>query len=283
MDPETIHHEIKHAKTFKVLENHPEFKTEWNQLAVNGEGTSLYASALERIFSWIKTRNPKAPVEQARLEEQGFVSSYAQLNLLEDIAEIGELAETSPEFSRIELWTQNPDRYSKIISKFKLAEKYGLISSGFLEYVALSQKYREADPEGKISDENKADHFLEESRQFLEKYPFSSYSLPLRLARGNILVAKAHILVARAQNSRENIYEAITEYKLGLTAGYKTPEDYPAILRRLRSIHETITLDAFCSRVYKEAELEFWTRYHAHDLTLPNKGVNDLLEWYGEL
>lgn len=52
--PSTVHHEVKHAKTFDVLEENPQFRERWEALAKDEKGNSLYFNPAEQVCSRFK-------------------------------------------------------------------------------------------------------------------------------------------------------------------------------------------------------------------------------------
>ncbi len=120
----TVRHEIKHAKTKQIAKNHPEFVSRWEALASNEQGQSLYGSLLENILGrlyWLENFTPPTRFSAQENEKKGFVSNYARTDVLEDIAELGTLAEENP--LAFEGWLSPEGGNALIARKVALAQE----------------------------------------------------------------------------------------------------------------------------------------------------------------
>src|SRR3989344_9144141 len=168
----TISHEIKHAKTFDIIKNNPDFIKNWKELSNDGSGNSLYLNNKEQLQVYMGL---EYLVDEDRIKEEenrniGFVTNYARTNVYEDIAELGELAETN--VTKFIEWFgyQYEPKNEKIIAKVKLAQENGIIPKEFSEYVHLESILDDAD----VGDESnwngkKAEEFFDLSEEFLKE------------------------------------------------------------------------------------------------------------------
>lgn len=262
-----LHHEIKHAKTFEIIEKHPEFIEKWKALAFDENGNSQYLNRLEQVCSKAKILN-KLVMEKYSDSEQnikfGFVTNYARTNLYEDVAEVCELAERP--FGDELKKNQNPI----IAAKIKLAEEYALIPREFSEYVALKELFEDAISSfGFHTNLEESQSFIEKSEQFLRNHPNSVYEISIRSNRGKIF-------------EKESPELAIKEWKQGLTAQFKEHLDYAIILKYIAQAYSKLNAPEK-SQLYDNAYQEFHRRLKNNDVHISKRGVNDFLQSHGEL
>ncbi|VVB78853.1 Uncharacterised protein [uncultured archaeon] len=326
----TLTHEIKHAKTFDIIRDHPEFLDKWKALAKDENGNSLYrgdvVTACKRVRGLEKLfRDLPRPVNY---EKSGFVSNYARSNVYEDIAETCEMAELDPCIETY-LFGVSPNPHNnaipkneKVVAKIKLAEEYGLIPPGFMEYSELKRLFPKA--LGAVengSGTKTAEEFLEKSRAFLDKHPNSVYECELRVNRGYLLESKtvaqacsknkqlewAHKyresvrgspsttleecnnarnkekeILKQNRNLTDHLDIAVFEYEKALKAGFKQGMDYSNALCALQRCYEILG-DEKKAKTIQDATYEYSRRVNNSDLRLFATGVNDYLESNGSL
>ncbi|MBS3094431.1 hypothetical protein J4474_02090 [Candidatus Pacearchaeota archaeon] len=278
----TITHEIKHAKTFEIMEKNPEFLEEWKKLAIDKNGKSFYLTEREQIFSKTKglsrlvDENKKDLTENQKL---GFVSNYARTNVLEDIAELTGAAQENPNEFMDWLFGDGKDQNEIIKKKVELAKKQALIPPEFSEMVYLENEIKKITwPEGYVSGD--PTKFMKESEEFLKKYQESIYS-------GSVLRARARILEEKAmgkldKEGREEFFQiALDEYKKVLKTKFKGCIYYPMSLGQIREIYQIELSDPKKSEIFQEAYEEYHKRLNNGNPNLTTFGVNDFLEARG--
>ena len=294
VDPSLIHHEIKHAKEHQISKNNPEFKKQWKALTYDSQGESLYLSLSEQLCNRIiglqsvvdknKTRNDSAN------RDFGFITSYARTNFYEDVAEIGTFAEDMPvsDYRYDVLYEQ---RNPRILAKVKLAEEYGIVPKGFLDYVWLRNledsmvKIGNYPSWGLIPDATV--DYLMESERFLEHYPDSVYEAKIRSVRGDIM--SHFVKYGEYGGLMFTADEALAEYKQGLTATYKDPWSYEqSMIGATRIVYANYIRsegDAMCAT---RETYRIWGKAHAiftRDFRkcISRCDVNDYLRQHGLL
>ena len=322
----TVSHEIKHQKTYEVIREHPEFLEKWDKLARDENGKSLYigdfATYCEKIRIIGKLFRDDNIIDYEKL---GFVSDYARSNIYEDIAETCERAEINPHDLESFLFGIKPNphndkipRNEKIVAKIKLAEEYSMIPSGFMEFHELYTTYQDAYASLENGVETKkAETYLRNSTDFLNKHPNSVYECELRRKRGELLesrtlfeaCSKSHELdsihkmkirsvqstlseledmqkeetrLFRAQKAdfRNYLGAAISEYERSLSSGFKDRFNYMTVLSDLKRCYEMLG-DEKTAKLYDDAINEYGNRYNNSDVKLASKGINDYLEGRG--
>ncbi|HLC66183.1 MAG TPA: hypothetical protein VJK52_00930 [Candidatus Nanoarchaeia archaeon] len=220
-NPETVHHEIKHAKAYALLRTRPEFHVRWRSLTESIAGKDGYDSLAWRICARTKGLQyllrpqvrireiPPSLVWAEGYEIDGFVSDYARTNIHEDIAELGEQAEW------LKLSLRYPDigRQSPAITdKFSLAEEYGLIPPGFSKFKEIQDIYfcMFDGPRGQLLRAN-AVEFLTASEEFLALYPKTRYEGELLAAQGMVLQQ-----LASGDNERQMLESAVARFETAL-------------------------------------------------------------------
>ncbi|MDO8555881.1 MAG: hypothetical protein Q7R96_01765 [Nanoarchaeota archaeon] len=196
---DTLHHEVKHIKTFQVLKDHPEFKGRWEALCKDDHGnsrlqfTNMAHWSCSRIKGLSQLVDEKPTPEQEECRRQGFVSRYAATNFFEDVAELCAEAELTP-FTFEDAFDGGKRSSKVLIDKLCLAEEYRLVPAGYRDYLVLGQAVIgcwTGDMYGSnLDDREKCEKYLEKSADFLKKYPNSRFA-------GKILWHRASILVAR--------------------------------------------------------------------------------------
>lgn len=163
----TVHHEIKHIRTYDVLRKYPHFREEWENLCRDKEGRLLFTD------DWEKTVRSKDI-------ELGFIGQSARKSLMEDVAEIGESVESFPESVATLIFDPSPQGRI-FLAKVRLAQKYGIIppeTIQFLEFhrldmFAMSELGR---PEWKGKYKQRMKLAIYRAYQFLRKFPNSIYA-----------------------------------------------------------------------------------------------------------
>jgi hypothetical protein len=271
--PTTWHHEIKHAKTFDLLEKHPEFRKQWEAFSKDRNGNSLYLGTGEqacvriRGLSWLRSEKDDNP----HLDEQlGFVSSYARTNFYEDVAEVGAMAE-SDRFQEVFEWINGPERNERIEGKITLAEKYGLIPKGFTEYLAVDKLYRAMWGQRGSIDLSKVPPFLKASEEYLTKRPQSIYACNLRYERGTAM--------KRGANDIDKMFtldQVKAEFSAAIHTPFKSSIPYSIALDKLALVNKVQKrLDV--ADIFERASILYSQRQADGDLHLATTGVNDYL------
>jgi hypothetical protein len=281
-----VTHEIKHDKTFEVLKQHPELKKKWKELAKDEHGKSLYLNEIEQVILGVPLLDNLIDKEKKNStlnEKLGFVSSYARTNYLEDIAELGEMAQVQLGVNyELYNWLYGPDANPIIKAKFELAQQYGLISKEFTEYIGIYRQYTDAWGGNGSLDTTKAEPFMKASADFLAKHPNHIYEGILRLSRGSVMKTKASY--NSFSNPKEaNWQEVIAEYKKGLVVPFKDVMTYGGILRELEEVYRYNLDDNAKADIYAKAEKMHSGKFSSGDVKLARIGVNDFLKVMGEL
>lgn len=277
-----IHHEIKHIKTFELLKRNPEFKLEWKKVSTDANGNDLYLSVSDEIKSRVKGLggfiDPKK-LDPKKCEELGFITPYARTNFYEDVAELGEAAEelTTYEGSNpFYDWIFGEKKNLRIIAKVSLAQKYRIVPKEFTVFVHLFGNYRKAfhnAPEGGIGDEKAGREYLEESEQFMVRFPDSKYCPQIHSVR-------AYFIQALEYGNQSN-KRAIHEY-LEVLKRPPLSSAYPAAIEKLAELYREANQPGLASRV-DEAYKEYYRRFDSGDQRLAVIGVKDVLEKAGIL
>ncbi len=273
---DTLHHEIKHAKTFCIAEKHPEFLEKWQALATDENGKSLYLTGREQACSRLRGLGSLINKEKQisfKNEKLGFISNYARTNVWEDIAEL--CAEAETDSCKLAKLLYSDEKNPKIIAKVNLAQEYGIIPKEFSEYLRVKDLFQKSWLDEFSYDTEKLEVFLRESEQFIKKYPSAIYECEIRTDRGFAIRNK------RAKSEKEGARKAIHEYKLSLNSHYKDAVSYIGAMNGLARCYQTLGNRKKAS-VCKDAEAEYWKRFKSGDIKLTIKGVNDFLIAHGE-
>lgn len=267
------HHEIKHKKTFEIIDKHPELLIRWSNIAKDEKGKSLYDSPVVQVCSRIKglssivKRDDKLNKDNKNL---GFVSDYARTNVYEDIAETcSELSDTL--FDNMIEMLNSDKKGDKLIAKVKLAQEYSLLPPGIIEYARLKVKERWCWEGRGIRSKADVQEYFKESENFLRTNPNSIYESEIRESRAYIM--STSIMNGDYKQSREI---AAKEFKLSLNSSYKDVIAYAASLEHLSNIYRSKENKPL-TQLYENAGIEFWKRFHSGDIHLTSRGVNDLL------
>lgn len=178
-----IHHEIKHAKAFEILEQFPHFFEQWETIS----SEESYLPFVKRIAS--RFRGLESFIDKkSNLENlvNGFINDYSRVHVHEDIAEICSMAEVNPEhLSSLSI-------YSKIKAKTMLAEEYNLIPRGFNDYSEIRLDFENcfSDSFQQICPEN-FNFFLEQSQNYLSTHSNTEYDARICYYRGIIYYYKS--------------------------------------------------------------------------------------------
>lgn len=270
--PRTVaHHEVKHQKYFEICKTNMSFNAEWRCIAKRSDGTTPYRG-FERFFSYIPglcELRPEVSLDQAIAN--GCVTSYASLNLWEDVAELCEEAQLNPEKFIGWIYTNRNDRIAK---KVELAQKYGLIPKEFSHFIRVEKTYSRVKTARPVTSDLYFSQ-LAEIERFLDQHPHSVYEGEVRLQRANAMRALAAPKI-KFGFTREEI---LCELETALTASPKTRNWYPFVLQALQSVHRksSNTTDQVKYDLYQAARLEYNRRYASGDVLLPKRGVNDFL------
>ncbi|MBI4918953.1 hypothetical protein HY837_03420 [archaeon] len=244
-----VHHEIKHTKTFDVLEEDPNFEAKWKANATEN-GKTLYLEDIS-VLKAIK-------ITQKELEQQGFVSVYSKLNWMEDLAEFCANAELNPDKFYSPMYEHNNQRF---INKVNLAQEKRLIPQEFSQYLLVRNLYRQSFVNEKMNPA-RAREFLAESEKLLG----SIYECELRERRGMIMT-----FFSQTQDSEFTLEDAIKEHKKGLLADYKDVPSYTLNLISLQGCYVFLR-DYKTAEIYGEAKKEYPRN---------SNGVNDFLKERG--
>lgn len=280
-------HEIKHAKTFEMLEQHSEFREEWKKLAVDKDGNSLYLNAAENVFYWLKGLNKLVSKEKtqnsAENEKLGFVSDYARTNFYEDAAEVAEAAGDEMYFAgRFKAWLY-ADPNPVIKAKVQLAEKYGMIPKEFSEYVRLATQEDDIFPERFSFDHKKAGEFLKATEEFFGRHKNSLYEGNLRRVRAVIFRKFSQ---SYNMDEEENRKKESEEYYKVLSLPQKGGEYTLALLNLEERYKSMWTLSnqreyLELSEIYGHAHEEYYRRFKTGDISVLRTGVDDFLRANG--
>lgn len=189
----TLTHEIKHIKTFQVLEKYPEFRKKWEDLAKDENGNSLYLSNSEQAISRTRLIHTLVDAKYSNSKENrklGFVTNYARTNFYEDVAEVcGQIEAYS--CSPVTLISSFDYTNSSLMAKISLAREYGLLPKELIDYLNLIRVFdtveflKTRDQSERVWSEK---IFLDNSALFISENPKSVYSCSVRNMRANILI-----------------------------------------------------------------------------------------------
>ncbi|HLC86686.1 MAG TPA: hypothetical protein VJH65_00200 [Candidatus Nanoarchaeia archaeon] len=275
---DTIHHEIKHAKAFNILKEHPEFLMKWEALALDEKGESLYLTNTEQIFYLVRglrsfiNKEKQVSSENKKL---GFVSNYARTNVYEDIAELSELAETCPQEFRNWLFGDEKQKNEIIAKKVALAQEYNLIPKRFTEHIKLEKIFLDNFSGHNYINLKKSKQFMKASEDFLKENPESVYEAQIRLNLAYVAHQRAYEI-----GYRLGIEDTIKEYKAVLTSGYKDRVAYSTALEKLAKVYMELGKKE-TSDIFKNAHKEYEKRFNEGEVMLPENGVNDFLIFNG--
>ncbi len=280
--PGTIVHEIKHAKTYDIVEEHPEFLEKWKKLALGENGQILYWTYSEQFFSKIRgllrltEKDEENPAENRRL---GFVSDYARKNVYEDIAELGESAEHFPALFVGWFFGSEEEQSEKIKKKVELLQEYGLIPKEFTDFISLEKKRYDIHNDNGYIDEE-ANDFINRSEEFIRQNPKSVYIGEILRHRASILEEQAWMEEGMSGNGRNLMESATREYKKSLMRCYKNPF-YVSSLKHLARIYKDYFEDSETGQIFFNARDEYYRRFGEEEYPQISLEVNDFLEARG--
>jgi hypothetical protein len=272
----TLHHECKHAKAYDIIAEHPEFLEKWKILARDKSGESLYLSEGEQICSRVRGLGSLVDGKKqifSENEKLGFISNYARTNVHEDIAELCEAAETNSQSFKEFLFGGPEYRNDILAKKIALAQEYGLIPAEFTDFVKLEDMFLDSAVWHGYIDQEKAQPFMRESEEFLNKNPNSVYESQLRSSRAYVLSQGIH----GYPKPRNSVDDVIREYRGVLTSEYKEGFVYAGALQKLSEIYNLELRDEKTSDIFVDAEREYWKRFKEGVVDLSRNGVNDFL------
>lgn len=279
-DISTLHHEIKHAKTYSILAKEPSFRTRWEALSTDENGRSLYRASDGRScvrLKWLNWFVSDETTDRKSDNDLGFISPYARTNFQEDVAEIGEMAERRNAREILGL-TQGPEGIERIIQKISLAEEYGIIPQGFSEYLLVAQAYQEIfGVKGRIRI-TETDRFMEKSKEFLQRHPSHPRAGELLYERGLVMVRTATTL----PSAKFTLEQAEKELLDAIQTPVKEPHTYMLALKVLAEVKEQQG-QPDKAEIFEDAWKEYRRRESQGDMQLVIRGVNDVLQQYGAL
>jgi hypothetical protein len=286
-----IHHEVKHAKTYQALTKDFEFLAKWEAISTDEDGNSPYLPGADRwlyqvrgLHHLVVSKNDKHfEKNSSENEEEGFVTDYARISPLEDIAELGEAVEEADDSDRWYNRLHNPEtRNIRFIAKVELAQEGNIIPKEFSEWVALENLYRSSwrcYHNGCTGDKENNQAFREAATQFLEDYPDSIYTSELLY----------HI--AWQQENQGDHFKPdekggaaldvlIGMYTKGLNVDHK--DLYILHLTHIRDLY-SFKDDKSTQNMLTEALNLYGVRMATHNPLVVTEGVNDFLREQGFL
>lgn len=270
----TLHHEIKHIKSYDVIRKRPEFEREWRKLA-HVNGSDAYLTAYENVKKWVPLAgevDPKKLDSDACLR-LGFIRPYARTNFYEDVACLGEAVEDHSERNRLAdlVFGKKPNPLIK--AKLKLLEKYKLIPPEFTEYLRLHMighewAMRHA-PHGYWEEPPSIplDEYFAKTESFLRKHPKTQFESEIRANRAWIM--------AQRSTTKQSYEAAIQEYLRVLQCD-PSQESYSNALSHLEELYHTVE-NPTLAKVMRDAYMEYYRRFDMGDPALSVVGVNDIL------
>ena len=272
---DTLHHEIKHAKTFEIIRKNSEFLSKWKELAKDDRGESLYYNSGEWLCSYVKGLSSLVDKEKSNTERNrklGFITDYARTWVYEDIAELcGEAEQNSDTFMNL-VAGDSASKNEVITKKFNLAAEYGLVPMESIEYFGLRIAFRKTAVWHGYLDLSKTGSFMEGSSKFLKNHPQSVYTSDLRNIRAHIMLQGA-----LSHDPKFKSEVAINELKAVLTSRYKDPSSYVCALSRLAKFYKSHLGDNINAGIYERAENLYWKRFENGDVEIASRGVNDFI------
>ncbi len=249
-----LHHEIKHLKTKQVVKEHPEFKERWLELTVDEDGKSLYyGDGYNFKQKFVFLHKFREDYDYEKNLELGFTSDHGREIFDEDVAELCEDIETSfwvtTELPFDDFLTDSTKDTRRIRQKIGLAEEYGLVPSGFIEYVNLKKQTSAIweVPDWKPNLKNsRAERYLEMTDKFISEHPQNPYLNELRMRRATV-----HFNL-EIYDKAERYIKAIREYEACLTSPYKNYEIMQSVLHELSKSYMYLG-DERKSEIYNEA------------------------------
>ena len=251
---ETLHHEIKHIKTYQIIKKHPEFLSRWIAWTTSQDGKNQY-----RCSNWLSYAIHRLKLSRLFRTQpsddcavQGFVSEYASEFVYEDIAELCSQAEETPALFWVFIY-KKPN--SKIIGKIKLAQEYKLIPPEFSEFVLLENNYFDCFEflSSLTLNSKNIDEFMSQSQEFLIKHPCSVYEPGIRERRG-------YILMLQKEYNR-----AVEEYKMALKSPFKNSAYLSIALSHLGACYFNLKEKEKSEKVYQISN-EFNEKINLGDL-----------------
>ena len=284
---ENITHELKHAKTFR-LPRLSMFLEAWRK-------TMDPLPKKEMTFPWMmKEKKDSSTVSVFERTKRGYISSYAEKNVFENIAELCmEVEESNYLFDNI---LYGPRRMERISEQVDLAQKYGLIPAEFSQFIYLRTLYNASwDTEknkGVYNGEDQArpgyidvprmKEFMAASASFLHDHPRSIYLGDVRSFRGNVIYSNAWHLqkhgAGKGKHDKE-IGQAMEEYLDGLRTPIKTDQGYFSCIIGLEEIYKYMQDTTGMKRMQNAFDEHFKRRFNRKDpdLDFSHAGVDDIL------
>ncbi|MBU1849680.1 MAG: hypothetical protein KKH40_03035 [Nanoarchaeota archaeon] len=261
----TVHHEIKHAKTFDTLKKHPEFKKQWKEIAKDENGNSPYLNGFFQFCGRVILLNNLVPIDTlSSLDDlkEGFVSDYAKTNFYEDVAELGtevELGYSIGSITGLDYFIcDKSNKNTRIQKKITLLAEHQIIPAEYPEFAKLKEKYFESfGSEFGSTDKEKGEIFLEASKEFIKKHPDTIYKSTIYKARGEINNNLAYYY----PNQLERMNLMVQEYKQALKCEYQEFYETSMILDELTNYYYQIN-DSAKENMCREASINYLT----HDL-----------------
>jgi len=242
---ETFHHEIKHAKTSDIIKTNPELLTEWEKLAKDENGNSLYLGD-----DWVNDNGQD-------LDKLGFTSNYARKNVDEDIAELCSTVEREQENFCSWLDKESESYNPRIHAKTELAQKYSLIPQGFTDYCSLPTEIFSSGFQGGLQSKDHGEIFIEESDEFLSNHQNSVFESELRLERGVVLKYLSKYYSEDSEMEKAYLTAAENEFILGLTTEYKSSFGHILNLNQFEKLLNESGQTERAS-VYLSAQMEYY-------------------------
>jgi hypothetical protein len=273
-------HEIKHEKIFKVLKRHPEFLEKWKRLAIDKNGNSYYRHFSDEFLRSLRIVN-RAFKELSPEEalELGFVSDYSMTSPLEDLAETSRFVEKNPLFMGDKVYGR---KNNKITEKIKLLEEVSLVPKGALEFLRLNYIRRNIKPDSNAAYTPKA--FLDQSSEFLIKYPGTVFECDLRNSRAWFLEQRwmevDYTKKGWKEERRKILLETADEYLRALNSTHKDFISYYSSVEGLSKIYWLLN-DGNKKTIFSGAVAELNRRYASGTPSLARLGVNDYLDSCG--
>lgn len=280
-----VQHEIKHIKTYQ----HPRLDAllaEWDQLAKDETGRSLYKYPGKGLVNMCKSQflEKTRGVDRFNREniaksssEQGFVSENAALNIYEDIAETCEFIESFGD--GVEEYSNTKNKNKRISKKIKLAEKYNLLPQ-LQEVHRIKRLYNAIFEDNVTCDDSmipnlsRFEAFMQESDKYLANNPNNLHECHIRSLRGNALKIKAR--------NKQELNQAIEEFKKALNSGFKDHISYATSLRDLEECYQRLKDKESVDKIRKAIGL-YWDKRNNGYVPLSRAGINDYLGSQGLL
>ena len=274
---ETIHHEIKHDKTYDVIKEHPSFLLDWVNIANRGLEGSAYVGE-----KW------KEKLDSDDFVSNGFISAYSMSNELEDIAVLCAFAESNPNTIANDYFKND-----KIKDKLDLASRVGLVPTEFTDYMKMSKKLKKV-----YGEELSREDYFAAVDSFLVENPASIYESGLKYQKAELIDMETAVRTKRmkpelmGEQLARKVDQQIDLYKDVLKSDFKREIEYYFSLGNLGICNlKRARVDGLTEKesseyrdkaiVYFNAQEEFDRRKSAGDMNLTSVGVNDYLSEKG--